>query len=237
MVGGVIVATRGDQAGRAADGYAAEAQDSRFGKLPSPARAGFAVRFGDIDPNGWPSDYVRMITLGSLTEGPAIHDGVLSQGQALSPSAATYLEKRFDEPVFRIGIEAVFSKQWSSDSTAAIIISDGPVPDLVTTAHRPNAGMHLVLTNKGWELGFYPTDKPLEVVQSGVFDTSTLTEAVLRFEVRRDGQRFQLVLPDGTLVDIRDERINSFTGQWAAWELFERSGGDQGVGASAIWAQ
>jgi len=237
MVGGVIVAARTDDAGRAADGYAAAAQDSRFGKLPSPARAGFAVRFGEIDPNGWPDDYVRMITLGSLTWGPAIRDGVLWQGEAQSPSAATYLEKRFDEPVFRIGIEVVFSKQWSADSTAAMIISDGPVPDLVTTADRPTAGLHLVLTNKGWELGIYPSDKPLEVVQSGVFDTSTLTEAVLRFEVRRDGQRFQLVLPDGTVVDIRDERINNFTGQWAAWELFEESGGDQGVGARAIWAQ
>jgi hypothetical protein len=111
------------------------------------------------------------------------------------------------------------------------------VPDLVTTADRPDAGMHLVLTNKGWELGIYPTDQPLEVVQSGVFDSSMLTGAVLRFEVRRDGQRLQLVLPDGTLVDIRDERIKNFTGQWAAWELFERSGADQGIGARAIWAQ
>ncbi|AGB24320.1 hypothetical protein Mycsm_04066 [Mycobacterium sp. JS623] len=237
LVGAVIIAVRPDDAGQPGAAYASEGPGSRFGKLPSPAQAGFAVRFGDVDPNVWPGDYVRMITLGEMTGGPAIRDGALWPGEALSPSAATYLERRFDEPVFRIGIEVVLSKQWPDDSTAALIISDGTVPDLVTTTDRPNVGMHLVVSNKGWILGVYPTNRPLEDVQSGVFDTSTLTEAVLRFEVRRYGERFELVLPDGTVIDVRDERINGFKGDWAAWELFERSGGDNGIGVRAIWAQ
>ncbi|UUO02953.1 hypothetical protein M4D79_06945 [Mycolicibacterium novocastrense] len=117
----------------------------------------------------------------------------------------------------------------------AMIIADGPLPDMVTSSDRPNLGVHFVASPSSWELAVWPSDGDKQRVAAGVFETRAF-DAPLRYEIQREGPVARVVLPDGQTVEVQDDRIERFSGDWMVWELYQDGGSVPSAGIETWWA-
>jgi hypothetical protein len=207
-----------------------------FGPPPSADGASYGVNFETADQSAPLGDDVRVLTIGSLTEGPHVVGKAITQGTPLSDSAATYFEKNFPLPVTHIGFEVVLPPGGGQNTAAAMVIADGPLPDDFSDPRKPNFGVHLVITPLQWELGVWPAGGTLDVIAAGVFDTRKYAGPV-RYEIFRDGSTVRIVQPDGKVAEVSDDRIAEFSGNWGVWELFQNGHGTPSPLIGSWWAQ
>lgn len=209
------------------------------GLPPSPDGATFFTDFGASDLVSWHELGFRVLTLGSSDAPPGVDGGVLAQGSSLSDRLATYFERESPEPVQRMGAEVRFpgaEEERSQRPAVAMIIADGPLPDLVSSTRRPNFGVHFVATQSTWEVDVWPGGGEKVRIAGGIFETSTFPRP-LRYEIQREGPTVRVVLPDGTTIAIRDDRIERFSGRWSTWELYQDGGGTVSAGIRSWWAR
>lgn len=207
------------------------------GPPPDPVGAPYAVTFrnGLPAPN-WQELQLRVLTLGALDAPPAVVGSELTQGASFADGVATYFERQSPDPVRRIGVQARFPQTDDQRPAVAMIIADGPLPDMVSTVQRPNFGVHFVATATTWELDIWPGDGDKVRLLAGGFDAAVFPGPI-RYEVQREGATVRVIQPDGKVTAITDERIDRFSGRWMCWELFQDGGGVASAGIETWWAQ
>lgn len=232
VAGGLFVMRSERDEGRVDE--ATSAAITTAGAPPGPADAPYVVNFGQGDIPSWRDLQLRVLTLGSLDAPPLISDGAVSQGTSLTDRVATYFERRSPNPVRRIGVQAAFPST-DKQPAVAMIIADGALPDMVTSSARPNFGVHFVASTSSWELAVWPSDGEKQRLAAGLFDARTFA-GPLRYEVQREGAAARVVLPDGQTVEVRDDRIERFSGDWMVWELYQDGGSVPSARIETWWA-
>jgi hypothetical protein len=204
-----------------------------FAAPPNPEAASYrvdfasAVTFKDLG--------VRVLSWGSQDAPPAIADGVLAQGSSLADKVASYFERRAPDPVHAMGLQVEFPPTSGAPSAVAMILADGPLPDRNVTWTRPNLGLHFVATSQFWELDVWPSEGDIQRLAGGQFD-ATKFAGPLRYQVERDGDMARVVLPDGRTFEVRDPRIEKWSGEWMTWELFQDGGNVASARIQSWWA-
>jgi hypothetical protein len=204
-----------------------------FGAPPNPETASYVVNFAS--PSTFKELGVRILTWGSQDAPPAIADGVLAQGSSLADKVASYFERQAAQPVREMGLQVEFPPSTGAASAVAMILADGPLPDRNVTWKRPNLGMHFVATAQFWQLDVWPTDGDLQQLAGAQFDTSKFN-GPLRYQVERDGDIARVVQPDGKTFEVRDPRIEKWSGKWMTWELFQDGGNIASARIQSWWA-
>lgn len=203
------------------------------GAPPDPQAAHYVVNFDS--PVTFKELGVRILTRGSQDSPPVIANGGLSEGSSLADKVASYFERQVGEPVRSMGVQAEFPPSTDGTSAVAMILADGPLPDLNVTRVQPNLGIHFVATAKFWELDVGPSNGDLQRIAGGVFDTSKFG-GPLRYQVERDDDMARVVLPDGKTFEVRDPRIEQWSGKWMTWELFQDGGNVPSATIQSWWA-
>lgn len=156
-------------------------------------------------------------------------DGRLEHGEPLDTNAASYLSRDLEPAqVRRIGTVADFGK--GAAGSIALLVSNGAVPTSESEP-APNAAVHFVADSEGWSYAVWKAGGSGQtVLERGTYG-KTFDSRNARFEVELTGDTAKVYLPDSTSVQVTDERISSFGGSWATWELFE---GERDVKPAAL---
>jgi hypothetical protein len=204
-----------------------------FGAPPNPEAASYVVNFAE--PLTFKELGVRILTRGSEDSPPAIADGVLAQGSSLADKVASYFERQVAEPARAMGLQVEFPPSTGAASAVAMILADGPLPDLNVTRVQPNLGIHFVATAQFWELDVGPSNGDLQRLAGAQFDTSKFN-GPLRYQVERNDDVARVVQPDGKTFEVRDKRIEQWSGKWMTWELFQDGGNVPSASIQSWWA-
>ena len=216
-------------------GGAAPATHTVVGPTPhAPAAAGdAAVRLRFADVTRLP-DRFGVIDRGRNGGGPTIAAGAFTHGRPRAADAATYLTTDVAGPVRRIGAAARFTGG-ANNGVIALLVTGAPVP-ADGSAPAPSAAVHFVADAQGWSYGVWRAgDDAQDVLASGRYRTP-ITLGAASFEVRLDGDRATVILPDGTAVTVTDPRIADNGGPVATWELYESSPVARPAAFTAVWA-
>ncbi|MBD1319027.1 acyltransferase [Gordonia hankookensis] len=166
--------------------------------------------------------------------GVAIGDSGLGHGAARAPDAAVYLQREFASPVGRIGASVDFGRS-GSGSVALVLPARGlPSAPARFDSDFPNAGVHLVVNARTWEMSVWERSFGQRTLASGSFDPVLV--GILSIDVTRRRDTVHIALPDGRMESVSDSRIGSYSGRYAVWELFENNAGDVGATLTRIWA-
>lgn len=181
-----------------------------------------------------PTDF-RVLDRGRSSAPSRVTDGVWRHGDPVAPSAATYVTAPArPAPVTRIGAVADFTGP--APGSIALLVSAAPVPEDPAAA-APNAAVHFVADAQQWTYGVWAAgDRAQTVLAEGVF-AGGFDPHRARFEVRLEGDRAVVYLPDATSVTLTDHRIGAFGGRYATWELFESDRHLRPAGFRELWAR
>ncbi|WP_375482284.1 hypothetical protein [uncultured Mycobacterium sp.] len=190
-----------------------------------PANFGPGPALLTVQPADDPSTKLRIVG-GKLTD-----ESTLS-GRA----AGYYTSASLGAPITTIGARWTFTPRGGTPGAMALVVS--------RTALHPPFSVHLVITPNFWSFGVWPFDGAvpggLQTLRSQDFRVPLKEDGtrVYKTQVRINGERADLELPDGLRQMVRDHRIADWAGSFATFEAFSNHGStDSRVGFTEIWAQ
>ena len=203
---------------------------------PDPAGASLIEDFS-TGPDGRGLVESNVLDTGRNATPLGVTSGTLTHGAPIAPRAASYLSKRTDEPVRRIGATVRFPE--GASGNVSLIAWQEPLSSYFAPPQFkqfPNAGLHFVVSRSDWHLGVWDSAAGKEyVLMSGYF--SSRADTALSWEVRRAGSVATVINPDGLSRTVQDARIGGWTGAHPSWQLFEFDESRKPAMLTRLWAE
>ncbi len=191
---------------------------------PPKVRPTMRANFAAGDP--WPVGAGFRETAGvSMSLG--ILDRLMTHGPPDRPGATSWLERGLDTDVRTLGARVRFAPNHSG----AIALTAW-YTSILETSGIPRTGMRLVATPGEWRLVAIDGDGK-STITTGRYRR---TGESATFSMVRQGRTLWVTDPTGTVTQVKDPRVGSFSGPWASWELRETSTGQRPAGFLEIWA-
>ncbi len=193
---------------------------------PPKVRPTIRANFAAGDP--WPVAAGFRETAG-VSVALGIVDRLMTHGPPDGPGAVSWLERKLDADVRTLGARVRFAPNHSG----AIALTAWYTSVLETSGSQvPRTGMRLVATPGEWRLIAIDA-QGRTTIATGRYQRDGQTAT---FSMVRSGRTLWVTDPRGTVTQVKDPRIGSFSGPWASWELSESNTGQRPAGFQEIWA-
>jgi hypothetical protein len=193
----------------------------------------FDVQAADVNPL---LDF-QVIDHGRSTAALAVGPEGLTHGAGLTGNSASYIQKALPGPVNRIGVTATFPTV-GADATGGAVVLLVPSRALPTDpqlldSDPPDMGIHFVFDAHAWVMGLWRQDSEQQILSSGTFEPALAGDRSV--EIVRQSDEVTIFLPDGLTRTFRNPNIASWSGNWVAWELYEKKAGTTPAVIHRVW--
>lgn len=167
----------------------------------------------------------------------AVGPGGLTPGVALTGDAAAYIQKEFPGPVDRIGVTATFPTVAADATGGAVALSVSshalPTNPELLDSDTPDMGIDFIFDADAWVMGVWHQHGGQEVLGTGSFEPALAGDRSV--EIVRHSDEVTVFLPDGLSRTFRNPNIESWSGNWAACELYEKDVGAKPAAIHRLW--
>jgi hypothetical protein len=200
------------------------------------------VRYWTFDAQSQPgADLLAdfgIVTHGTDQSTVTVGSDGLTHAPATNGSYASYIEREFGGPVDKLGVTATFPPALdgvTGGTVALLAPSHGlPTDPKSFDSDVPNMGIHFAFDANIWVMALWRQDGGQEVLGTGQFLPPLSNDRSV--EIIRRADEVTIYLPDGGQRRFHDTRIANWSGNWAAWELYEKAAPSAPAAIRRLWA-